>query len=187
MSTSDLYRRTATEVVGLLQRGEVTPLELIDVAADRIAATDGAINAMPTLCLERARDHAKRLMASGERTLLGGLPIAVKDLNEVEGVRCTHGSPIFADHIPARSDLMVEALEARGAIVVGKRVGFGKEIAGFTDRRGTRWKLSALPLGGYVQFKGDAHAEYMQWPRTWIGSSTRGALSPRGRRALLRC
>ena len=34
-------------------------------------------------------------------------------------------------------------------------VGFGKEIAGFTDRQGTRWKLSALPLGGYVQFKGD--------------------------------
>ncbi|MEQ8410738.1 MAG: RIP metalloprotease RseP [Erythrobacter sp.] len=34
-------------------------------------------------------------------------------------------------------------------------VGFGKEIAGRTDRRGTRWKLSALPLGGYVQFKGD--------------------------------
>lgn len=34
-------------------------------------------------------------------------------------------------------------------------VGFGHEIAGFTDRRGTRWKLSALPLGGYVQFAGD--------------------------------
>ena len=34
-------------------------------------------------------------------------------------------------------------------------VGFGKEIAGWTDSRGTRWKLSALPLGGYVQFKGD--------------------------------
>lgn len=34
-------------------------------------------------------------------------------------------------------------------------VGFGKEIAGFTDKQGTRWKLSALPLGGYVQFKGD--------------------------------
>ena len=34
-------------------------------------------------------------------------------------------------------------------------VGFGKEIWGFTDKRGTRWKLSALPLGGYVQFKGD--------------------------------
>ena len=34
-------------------------------------------------------------------------------------------------------------------------VGFGKELAGFTDKQGTRWKLSALPLGGYVQFKGD--------------------------------
>ncbi|RKF22054.1 RIP metalloprotease RseP [Altericroceibacterium spongiae] len=34
-------------------------------------------------------------------------------------------------------------------------IGFGKEIAGFTDKRGTRWKLSALPLGGYVQFAGD--------------------------------
>ena len=34
-------------------------------------------------------------------------------------------------------------------------IGFGHEVAGFTDRRGTRWKLSALPLGGYVQFAGD--------------------------------
>lgn len=34
-------------------------------------------------------------------------------------------------------------------------IGFGKEIAGWTDRRGTRWKLSLLPLGGYVQFAGD--------------------------------
>lgn len=34
-------------------------------------------------------------------------------------------------------------------------VGFGRELAGFTDKRGTRWRLSAIPLGGYVQFKGD--------------------------------
>lgn len=34
-------------------------------------------------------------------------------------------------------------------------IGFGKELAGYTDKRGTRWKLSAVPLGGYVQFKGD--------------------------------
>ncbi|MGN6498710.1 MAG: RIP metalloprotease RseP [Tsuneonella sp.] len=42
-----------------------------------------------------------------------------------------------------------------GVKVEAFSVGFGKEIAGFTDRRGTRWKLSALPLGGYCQFKGD--------------------------------
>ena len=40
-------------------------------------------------------------------------------------------------------------------------IGFGKEVAGWTDRRGTRWKLSALPLGGYVQFAGDMNAASM--------------------------
>lgn len=37
-------------------------------------------------------------------------------------------------------------------------VGFGRELLGWTDRRGTRWKLSALPLGGFVQFAGDVNA-----------------------------
>ena len=40
-------------------------------------------------------------------------------------------------------------------------VGFGKELAGFTDRHGTRWKLSAIPLGGYVKFLGDSNAASM--------------------------
>jgi regulator of sigma E protease len=40
-------------------------------------------------------------------------------------------------------------------------IGFGREVAGWTDRRGTRWKLSALPLGGYVQFAGDMNAASM--------------------------
>lgn len=42
-----------------------------------------------------------------------------------------------------------------GVKAVAFSVGFGREIAGFTDKRGTRWKLAILPLGGYVQFKGD--------------------------------
>ena len=37
-------------------------------------------------------------------------------------------------------------------------IGFGPEIFGFNDRRGTRWKLSAIPLGGYVKFVGDMNA-----------------------------
>lgn len=40
-------------------------------------------------------------------------------------------------------------------------IGFGRELAGWTDRRGTRWKLCALPLGGYVQFAGDMNAASM--------------------------
>lgn len=40
-------------------------------------------------------------------------------------------------------------------------IGFGRELAGWTDRRGTRWKLSLMPLGGYVQFAGDMNAVSM--------------------------
>ncbi|MDH3472488.1 MAG: amidase family protein [Rhodospirillales bacterium] len=119
-----LHRLTALDAVTLLKRGEVTPLELVEAAARRIEATDGLINALPTLCLERARDHAERIMAERGRehpeAWLGGLPVAVKDLVAVAGVRTTQGSPIYADHVPARSDIMVERLEAHGAIVIGK-------------------------------------------------------------------
>ena len=40
-------------------------------------------------------------------------------------------------------------------------IGFGKELTGWTDKRGTRWKISAIPLGGYVQFKGDMNPASM--------------------------
>ena len=45
-----------------------------------------------------------------------------------------------------------------GIRVAAFSIGFGRELAGFTDRRGTRWKLSAIPLGGYVRFEGDDNA-----------------------------
>ena len=121
----ELYRLTAREAVELLRTGKVSPLEMVDAAVMRIEATDGQLNALPTLSIERARDHAKRITKKGEKNKerlgwLGGLPIAVKDLNDVSGVRTTYGSPLFAEHIPDRSDVMVEILEANGAIVIGK-------------------------------------------------------------------
>ncbi len=119
---TDLVSLSAREAVALLRRGEVTPLELIDAAEARIQAVDGAVNALPTLCLDRARAHARRLMAREPeaRGPLAGLPLAIKDLDEVAGVRTTYGSPIYADHVPARSCIMVETLEDRGGIVIAK-------------------------------------------------------------------
>ncbi len=121
---NELARLTARQAVALLMKWEASPLELIDAALERIGETDGAINALPTLCVERARAHAERLMAGGpgEPPLgyLHGLPIAVKDLTDVAGVRTTRGSPIFADRVPERSDYLVERLEARGAVVLAK-------------------------------------------------------------------
>jgi amidase len=57
---------------------------------------------------------------AGERGLLAGLPVPIKDLTDVEGVLTTQGSPIYRDHVPARSDLVVERLEGNGALVYAK-------------------------------------------------------------------
>ncbi len=77
----EFIKWTATEAVAHLKRGDVSPLELIDVAAARIAETNPRINAMVTLCLDRAREQARRLMqrkdADPPAAFLHGLPIAV--------------------------------------------------------------------------------------------------------------
>ena len=122
MSHQDLIRDTACHVVGRLREGEVTPLDLLDVLEKRIAEVDGQVNALPILCFERARDHATELMKkpASERGLLAGLPVPIKDLTDVSGVRNTQGSPIFKDNVPARSDILVERLEENGAVVYAK-------------------------------------------------------------------
>jgi amidase len=83
---------------------------------------DGKTNALPTLCFDRARNQAKTLMQKprGERGLLAGLPIPIKDLTNVAGVKTTQGSPIYKDNIPAHSDIAVELLEANGGVIYAK-------------------------------------------------------------------
>src|SRR6266403_4930152 len=121
-SDQSLARATACAVIEKLNSGEVTPLDLLDVLEQRIAEVDGKVNALPTLCFDRARTHAKALMKKpvGERGLLPGMPIPIKDLFNVEGVLTTQGSPIFKDTIPARSDLLVEHLENNGGVIYAK-------------------------------------------------------------------
>jgi amidase len=118
----ELVAMDARAVVDLLRKGEVTPHDLLDAAEARIAAFDGLVNALPTLCFDRARAHADRLMRqpAGERGPLAGLPVPIKDLIDVEGVRSTQGSPIFADNIPKKSNILVSQLEANGGIVYAK-------------------------------------------------------------------
>lgn len=118
----DLIRSSARDIVAALHAGTVSPLDLLDAVEDRIAAVDGKVHALPTLCFDRAKRHAEMLMAKPEedRGLLAGLPIPIKDLSEVEGVLTTHGSPIYKDNIPASSDHVVERIEQSGGIVYAK-------------------------------------------------------------------
>ncbi len=117
-----LVRATACAIVDKLNAGEVTPLDLLDVLEQRIAEVDGKVNALPTLCFDRARTHAQALMKKplGDRGLLAGLPVPIKDLTDVEGVLTTQGSPIYKDNVPARSDVLVEHLESQGGLIYAK-------------------------------------------------------------------
>jgi amidase len=121
-SDQALIRSTACDIVDKLNSGEVTPLDLLDVLERRIAEVDAKVNALPTVCLDRARTRARALMQKpkGERGLLAGLPVPIKDLTNVAGVRTTQGSPIYRDNVPASSDILVEHLEANGGVIYAK-------------------------------------------------------------------
>ena len=124
MSMKELYEKTARQMVELLRTRQVSPLEAVEASAARIEETDGNLNAMPTLCVDRAREHARKLSeqspGDGGTGQLHGLPIAVKDLVDVAGVRSTKGSPIYANRVPRASSYSVGILESNGAVVIGK-------------------------------------------------------------------
>jgi amidase len=151
-----LLEESARSVVARLTRGEVTPLELVELALARIEAIDPLVNAVPTVCPDRARESARRIMDGEvpptERGWLAGLPMVIKDLNPVAGVRTTFGSPIYADHVPETSSWEVERLEAHGAVIIGKSntPEFGAGAQTFNEVFGiTRnpWNTQLTPAG----------------------------------------
>ncbi|MDE2362337.1 MAG: amidase [Hyphomicrobiales bacterium] len=122
MSASDLIASSANAVVARLRAGEITPHDCLDALEARISEVDNKINALPILCFDRARKHADALMKkpAAERGLLAGMPVPIKDLSWVAGVRSTSGSPIFRDFVPEASDIVVDTLESEGGIVYAK-------------------------------------------------------------------
>jgi amidase len=121
----DLCALPAREVVRQLREGVVTPQEAIHASATRIAQVEPEINAMPTVCADRARAAAADLAGRATENAnhpawMAGLPIGIKDLNAVAGVRSTSGNLALANFVPEQSHPLVEMLEARGALVIGK-------------------------------------------------------------------
>jgi len=119
---TELWRLSATEAVTLLRRGEVTPLEMVDAAASRIEAVEPKINALPIRFIDVARKQAKTFRRENHDYpgWLAGLPIAVKDYNDVGGQLTTYGTPIFAQNIAQRDDRTIAVLRGNGAIPLAK-------------------------------------------------------------------
>jgi amidase len=119
---SELWQLSATEAVGKLRRREVSPLEMVDAAIARIEEVEPKVNALPIQFFDVARTQAKALRREGDGHpgWLAGLPIAVKDYNDVAGQLTTAGSPIYANYRAPEDDRTVATLRRNGAIPLAK-------------------------------------------------------------------
>ncbi|PZU86038.1 MAG: amidase [Chelatococcus sp.] len=115
---------SAVAARALIGAKKLSARELLESCITRIDAVDPAVNAMVARDDERARKEAEaadEATARGEALgALHGLPLGVKDLETVAGLRTTYGSPLFADFVPTEDQLIVAKTRAAGAIVVGK-------------------------------------------------------------------
>ena len=117
----DLMEQSASTLSRLIARRELSPVELMQAHLARVAAANGAVNAVvsprdPDVLLAEARAAE----AAEPQGWLHGIPMALKDLVAVKGLRSTYGSPLFADFVPAADDLVAARLRAAGAIFTGK-------------------------------------------------------------------
>jgi len=116
---------TAREMVAALRARQISCTELMDLHLARIAERNGGphvLNAIVSLDEERAREGAREAdqTPADRRGPLHGLPWAFKDTHEVAGWRTTYGSTLYADHVPAADELIVERIRRAGAVPIGK-------------------------------------------------------------------
>lgn len=115
---------TIAEAATLIRRGEVSPLALTQSVLERIDRLEERINAYITITAEEALQAAHSLtqeVSEGRyRGPLHGIPLAVKDLCQTQGVRTTAGSKVLRDWIPDADAPLVTRLREAGAVIVGK-------------------------------------------------------------------
>jgi len=121
---SDWLQRPLTEITRLLADRKLSPVELMEATLARIDATHEKLGAFVALrdraALLADAKAAEARLALGEAPPLTGVPLGVKDLEDVAGLVTSHGSVPFADNLATRDSIQVERLRAAGAIVVGK-------------------------------------------------------------------
>jgi len=117
-----LALESAAEIARRVNAGEVSPVDVVEAALAQIARHNPTLNALVTpnpRALDEARAVERRI-AGGERLLLAGLPVGIKDVTQVAGLRTTFGSPLYKDHVPDEDALVVQRLRQAGAVVMGK-------------------------------------------------------------------
>lgn len=125
---AELHDLTAVEQAAAIRAGTLSPVELTEHYLARIDRLDASLGAFITTTGETARKQAalaeEQAVAARREDrglpLLHGVPVPVKDLNFVAGVRSTLGSAAYAEHVPDTDDHLVTRLRAAGTILLGK-------------------------------------------------------------------
>ena len=124
MNDEDLCFTPATELIRLIRRKNLSPVELMQAVLARMEAVNPLINAFCTPTAEQALEKAKQAEAAAMKGdwwgSLHGIPFSVKDLMDTKGVRTMYGSYSKEHYVPDHSTPAVERMEAAGAISVGK-------------------------------------------------------------------
>ena len=134
---TELHLLTAIELRRLIGARQVSPVEIVGHCLARIERLNGVLVAFCDMRREAALADARRaekaVMAGEELGPLHGLPIGIKDMNDVAGLATTYGSFLYKDNIVATDEFIVARLKSQGAIVVGKtnvpELGFGATSA----------------------------------------------------------
>ncbi|MFN7163856.1 MAG: amidase family protein [Hyphomonas sp.] len=120
---TDLAKLGALDTAEAVRSGAISALEACDAAIARVESLDGAINAVVVRDFERARRAARRIdqtKSPDDARRLLGVPMTVKESNDVEGLPSTWGFEMFANVNAVRDAVVVQRLKAEGAVIVGK-------------------------------------------------------------------
>ena len=122
---ADILALDALALSAAIRDRTISCVELMTATLDRIDRLNPKVNAIVALqdrdvLLAQARERDQAVAKDAVVGPLHGLPMAIKDLEPVRGIRTTFGSPIFADFVPTEDSIMVERLRGAGAIFIGK-------------------------------------------------------------------
>ncbi len=120
---SELLLLPAWRQLELIRRGELSPVELAQAALIQTERLNPKLNAIVTLSprvLDEAREAERRLRRDPDSVPLCGLPVGIKDVTPVAGLRTTYGCALYAEHVPDEDALVVQRLRRAGAVILGK-------------------------------------------------------------------
>ena len=139
MQDTEICYMPAVDMAQAIRTRKLSPVEIINAVLSRIERLNPKINAYCTLLGDSARKQAReaevKVMKRAELGPLHGVPISIKDLTYTKGVRTTSGSKMYENFIPDHDAIIVERLQAAGAIMLGKTNTPEFGFMGITDNR----------------------------------------------------